>query len=378
MPSTEALRQVRYTDLAAQYAAERTGLLAAIETVLARGDLIGGEAVATLEMSLAAYLGVAHAIAVNSGTDALMFALASLGIGRGDEVITASNSFIASAAAIAHMGATPIFADVLDDQLLDPASVAAVITPRTRAIMPVHLAGRVADMHALGFIAERHGLAIVEDAAQAFGSRLAGRCAGTFGTINAFSAHPLKNLNAAGDAGFVVTDDAELAGRVRRLRNHGFVDRDTAIEFGFVSRMDTLQAAILSYRLSRVDDVIAQRRRNAATYYNALGQARLRLPSEPADQAHSYHLFVIQTDDRDALRTHLAHRGISTKVHYPTPIHLQPAARHLGYRVGSLPQTERQAKRILSLPIHQFLEPSEIEYVAQQISAFVDQAPVRT
>jgi dTDP-4-amino-4,6-dideoxygalactose transaminase len=370
MPSIEAGRRVRYVDFAAQFAAERTGLMRAVETVLARGDFIGGGEVGLLEDSIAAYLGAQHVIGVNSGTDALILSLRALGIGRGDEVITTSNSFIASAAAIVHTGATPVFVDVLSDQLIDPAAVESAITTRTRAVMPVHLTGRVADMVALAAIAQHHGLAIVEDAAQAFGSRLDETCAGTFGRINAFSAHPLKNLNAAGDAGFVVTNDAALASRVKRLRNHGFADRDTALEFGFVSRMDTLQAAILRCRLANVDDVIRRRRRNADVYGELLPSSAVWFPRESAGGFNSYHLFVIQSDDRDALRAQLAARGIGTKIHYPTPIHLQPAARHLGYRRGSLPETERQANRILSLPIQQLLSENDIAYVAEEICAF--------
>jgi dTDP-4-amino-4,6-dideoxygalactose transaminase len=369
MPPVEAGRRVRYVDFGAQFDAERAALMSAVEAVFTRGDFVGGDEVALLEASIASYLGVEHVIGVNSGTDALIFALKALGIGRGDEVITASNSFIASAAAIVHTGAVPVFVDVLSDQLLDPAAVESAITARTRAVMPVHLTGRVADMEALAAIARRHGLAIVEDAAQAFGSRLGGRYAGTFGRINAFSAHPLKNFNAAGDAGFVVTSDADLAARVRRLRNHGFLDRDTALEFGFVSRMDTLQAVILRQRLANVDDVIRRRRRNADIYRELLPDS-VWFPHESAAQFNSYHLFVIQSDSRDALRAHLAARGIGTKIHYPTPIHLQPAAQHLGYGRGSLPETERQAARILSLPVQQFLSRDDIAYVAGEIDAF--------
>lgn len=370
MKSAEVGRCVRYVDFGAQFRAERAGLLEATERVLERGDFIGGEDVELLEVELAQYLGVAHVIAVNSGTDALVFSLASLGIGRGDEVITVANSFIASAAAISHVGAKPVFADVLPNQMIDPAAIEATITPRTRALMPVHLTGRVADMHAILAIADRHGLSVVEDAAQAFGSRLAGRPAGTFGQINAFSAHPLKNFNAVGDAGFVTTNDTDLANRVRRMRNHGFLDRDTALEFGFVSRMDSLQAAILRYRLAGIDDVIARRRRNAALYRDGLASSAVSFTVEPIDQFNSYHLFVIQTEERERLTAHLTERGISTKVHYPTPIHLQPAAKHLGYSRGSLPETERQAQRILSLPIHQFLQNDDILHVGREIDAF--------
>jgi dTDP-4-amino-4,6-dideoxygalactose transaminase len=373
MAPVEVAQTVRYVDFAEQFASERAGVLAAVEAVFARGDFINGEQVSVLEASISEHLGVAYTVAVNSGTDALMLSLLSLGIGRGDEVITAANSFIASAAAIARVGATPVFADVLPDQMLDPTSVEARITPRTRALMPVHLTGRVADMAAFCSIAERHSLAIVEDAAQAFGSRLGARCAGTFGQIGAFSAHPLKNFNAAGDAGFAVTNDVALAGRIRRLRNHGFVDRDIAIEFGFVSRMDTVQAAILNYRLPLLDGVVAQRRRNASAYRLLLQSPRIRIAPEQPGQRNSYHLFVIQTDERDSLRERLARRGVDTKIHYPTPIHLQPAARGLGYRRGALPETEWQADRILSLPIHQFLDPSQIAYVATEINTYLDE-----
>ena len=363
-------RRVRYVDFAAQFAAERDELMAVVEGVFARGDFVGGAAIEQLEAELAAYLGVEHVIACNSGTDALILSLAALRIGPGDEVITASNSFVASAAAIARLGATPVFADVLDDQLLDPQAVAAAITPRTRAIMPVHLTGRVCDMTALGELAAHHGLAIVEDAAQAIGSRLGGRCAGTFGTINAFSAHPLKNFNAAGDAGFLATSDAALAAWVRRQRNHGFVDRDTSLEWGSVSRMDTLQAAVLRFRLGGVDAIIERRRANAARYRSLHVRDRTWFPLDAADQFASHHLFVIQTGRRDELQARLAERGVSTKVHYPIPIHLLPAAAALGYGPGSLPVTERQARRILSLPIHQCLHDDDLVYVAAEIDAF--------
>jgi dTDP-4-amino-4,6-dideoxygalactose transaminase len=368
--STETARRVRYVDFAAQFAAERAELLPIVEAVFARGDFVGGAEIEQLENEIAADLGIAHAVACNSGTDALILALDALGIGPGDEVITAANSFVASTAAIVRVGATPVFADVLDDQLIDPQAVAAAITPRTRAILPVHLTGRVCDMPALAALAARHGLAIVEDAAQAYRSSLGGRFAGTFGAINAFSAHPLKNLGAAGDAGFVTTADATLAARVRRRRNHGFVDRETALEWGSVSRLDTLQAAVLRYRLRGVGATIVRRRSNAARYHALLDRARTWFPLEAPEHVGSYHLFVIQTERRDALAAALAQRGVATKIHYPTPIHLLPAAAGLGYARGSLPVTERQAERILSLPIHQFLDAGDLAYVAQEIDAF--------
>jgi dTDP-4-amino-4,6-dideoxygalactose transaminase len=248
--------------------------------------------------------------------------------------------------------------------------VNAAITPRTKAIMPVHLTGRVAPMRELSAIAKRYGLAIVEDAAQAFGSKRDGKFAGTIGDVGAFSAHPLKNLNAAGDAGFVLTGDDALAERIRRMRNHGFTNRDTALEFGFVSRMDTLQAAILRLRLPHVASVVGRRRANAARYDALLDRAAVFVPADAPETFNTYHLYVVQVDRRDELQAALSARGIATKVHYPVPIHLQAAAASLGYARGSLPMTERQADRILSIPINQFLAPDDVAYVAAAINEF--------
>jgi len=362
-------RTVRFLNFETRWLEERAELESILARIFASGQFIGGEEVDRFEAEVAAYLHVKHAIALNSGTDALIFALRVLDIGPGDEVITASNSFVASAAAIAHVGATPVFADVLDDQTIDPAAVAAAITPRTKAIMPVHLTGRVADMDAIAKLASRAGIAIVEDAAQAFGSKDGERFAGTFG-VGAFSGHPLKNLGAAGDAGFITTDDAALDARLRRMRNHGLRDRDTSLAFGYVSRMDTLQAAVLRYRLGKVDDVVARRRANAARYDALLARTPVFVPAIRKGSTHTYHLYVVQAPKRDALQTALAERGISTKIHYPVPIHLQPAAEYLGYRRGSLPRTEMQSDRILSIPIHESLSHDDIRYVAGTIEAF--------
>ncbi len=365
-----AARTVPYIDLPAQFREEREPVLAAIMGVLERGDYIGGHAIEALESEIAAYLGVAHAVALNSGTDALIYGLAALGVGPGDEVITPANSFVASTAAIVHVGAKPVFADVLGDQNLDPQAVAAAITPRTRAIMPVHLTGHISNMPAITALAARHGIAIIEDAAQAFGSREGGKQAGSFGAVAAFSAHPLKNFNAIGDAGFLVTGDAAAAASVRRMRNHGFRDRDTALEFGFNSRMDTIQAAVLRHRLKTVDGVIARRRASAAIYDALLDRECVAIPEPGPDAFHAYHLYVLQADRRDDLRAYLQSCGIATKIHYPTPIHLQPAAAGLGFPAGSLPETERQSERILSLPVNQFLTPADVTYVAEAINGF--------
>src|SRR5690348_11214368 len=329
MDADAALRRIGYVNLPAQFEEERAEILRAVEGVFRRGDFIGGEAVGKLEAELSAYLGVPHVVTLNSGTDALILAMKALDIGPGDEVITPPNSFVASTSAIIAVGATPVFADVLPDQNIDPAAVEAAVTPRTRAIMPVHLTGRMADMTPLMAIARKHGLAVIEDSAQAVGSTYDGRISGTIGTFGCFSAHPLKNLNAAGDAGFVVTSDEAMADRIARLRNHGLGDRDTSLEFGFVSRLDTLQAAVLRHRVSRVDDVIRRRRANAAIYDRLLDGKLSFAPPVPAGMFHTYHLYVVQVEHRNAMQQRLSERGISTKVHYPVPIHLQPAAAKL-------------------------------------------------
>jgi dTDP-4-amino-4,6-dideoxygalactose transaminase len=361
---------VPFLNFPAQFEEERNELTAAFTRVFERGDFVGGAEIEAFERDVAAYAGVPHAIALNSGTDALIYGLSALDIGPGDEVITPSNSFVASTAAIVHLGARPVFADVLPDQMFDPAAVSAAITPRTKAIMPVHLTGRVAPMTELTSLARKHGLAVIEDAAQAFGSKRDGSFAGTIGDVGAFSAHPLKNLNAAGDAGFVLTRDGAIADRVRRLRNHGFRDRDTSLEFGFVSRMDTFQAAVLRVRLPRVASVIERRRANAARYDVLLDRSAVFVPADPPEMFNTYHLYVVQVDRRDELQAFLAGRGIATKVHYPVPIHLQPAAEGLGFARGSLPVTERQADRILSIPVNQFLSAGDVAYVAAAINEF--------
>jgi dTDP-4-amino-4,6-dideoxygalactose transaminase len=365
------MRNVPYVNFPAQFAAEKTEIMGLIEGVFSRGDFIAGEAVARFEEEVAKYCGVAQAVALNSGTDALILGMKALGIGPGDEVITPPNSFVASTAVIVAVGATPVFADVRDDQNLDPAAVAAAITPRTKAIMPVHLTGRIADMDMLLPIAERHGLAVIEDAAQSIGSLYNGKKSGSFGHIGCFSGHPLKNLNAAGDAGFLTTNDQAIADRVRLLRNHGLIDRNTVVEWGMVSRLDTLQAEILRFRLGRLDEVIARRRANAELYRKLLADiGPVFIPPCRSMEFNSFHVFVIQVDRRDELQKHLTEKGIGTGIHYPVPIHLQPAAKSLGHGLGSFPICERQSSRILSLPINQFVGEEDIAYICEQIAAF--------
>jgi dTDP-4-amino-4,6-dideoxygalactose transaminase len=362
--------RVPYVNFAAQWAEEGELIRECTEAVFSRGDFVGGGAVALFEEEAAAYCGTEHAVALNSGTDALIMSMRGLGIGPGDEVITPPNSFVASTAAIVHVGATPVFADVLPDQNIDPEAIADEITPLTKAIMPVHLTGRVADMGPILDLAEKHGLLIIEDAAQAIGSLYDGKKAGTFGDAGCFSAHPLKNLNAGGDAGFVTTNNADLASQLRRMRNHGLEGRDTVMDWGWVSRMDTLQAAILRMRLARMDNVIARRRRNAELYRELLDPVHVFMPMERNIEFNTWHTFVIQVDRRDQLKEFLADKGIEAAVHYPVPLHLQPAAKELGYSKGDMPETESQSGRILTLPINQFLNEDDVAYVANAVNRF--------
>ncbi len=363
-------RRVPYVNLQAQVEEERDELFPLIQETLLRGDHVGGELIGRLEAELAAWMGVRHAVLVNSGTDALMFGLLAAGVGRGDDVITVPNSFIASTAAIVHVGASPVFVDVGPDQNMDIGKIAAAITPKTRAIMPVHLTGRVSDMAAILDIAKAHNLVVIEDAAQSIGSTYQNRLSGTFGDIGCFSLHPLKNLNAVGDGGILVTNRSDVAERVSRLRNHGMADRNTVIEFGFVSRLDTLQAAIVRFRLGRLGSVVERRIRNAALYRERLDRTFVFFPEPRGDAVDTYHTFVIQTDRRNELRAWLEACGVGTAIHYPIPIHLQPAAAKLGYRLGDFPEAERQAGRILTLPINQFLNPEDVAFVCDRVNGF--------
>lgn len=316
---------------------------------------------------MAALCQTKRAVAVANGTDALVMCLKALGIGPGDEVLTAPNSFVASASCAGLIGATPAFCEIGADQLMDPAALSKAITPRTKAIMPVHLTGRVCDMEKILEVAGKRGIPVIEDAAQAVGASRGGRRAGSFGRASCFSFHPLKNLNAAGDAGAITTDDEELAERLILMRNHGLKSRNEVSFWGYNSRMDALQAAVLNLRLDGLDGVVAKRRANAARYLKAL---RGIVDCPPMDSGDVFHLFVIQADRRDALQAFLKESGVSTAVHYPIPIHLQPACAPYGFKKGDFPECERQSARILSLPIHQYLTDEQIDFVCAKIREF--------
>lgn len=363
-------RIVPYVNLPLQWEKEKSFLLPVIEAVLAGGKYILDDTVERLERRVSALCGVQYGVGLNSGTDALILGLSGLGIKKGDEVITPPNSFIASAAAVAHLGATPVFVDVLPNQLINPEKVRSSISPKTRAIMPVHLSGNICNLEELLSISRETGIPIIEDAAQAIGSTFDGKRSGSFGEVGCFSAHPLKTLGAAGDAGFLVTDNEEVALRAREWRNHGQEDRTTVTSWGGVSRLDSLQAAILLARIERLEASVDQRRENASVYKSELSDLPILLPQEETKVRSAYHTFVIQTPQRDKLQQFLASSGIGTSVHYPKPIHLQPAASYLGYKFGDFPVCETQADRILSLPIHQYLTRADLDYVVSSIRHF--------
>ncbi len=364
-------RKVSYVNLAAQWREEREELFPILEQVLSGGQYINSPHVESFEVAAAKALTVEHVIGVNSGTDALVCALAGLGIGRGDEVLTPPNSFIASTAAIIHLGARPVFVDVKPDQLMDPNLIESAISKKTKAIMPVHLSGRMSGISEIWEIAASKGLFMIEDAAQAIGSQYKKIPAGKWGDVGCFSAHPLKNLNACGDAGFIATNNHKLANKIRSMRNHGLVSRDIVKEFGYVSRLDAVQAAILEYRLRKLSNVIERRTYNAKLYQSLLPCDRVLIPRESTREQISWHTFVIQVDNRDELKAYLDQHGIETGIHYPVPIHMQPAAKSLGYREGDFPEVERQAKRILTLPIHQHLSEEEICCIAEKVNKFL-------
>ena len=362
---------IPYTDLGRQHRRQVPQLLAAFRRVLSRGKFVLSEVLDDFNTAFAQFCGTRHAVGVNSGTDALVLALKVVGIRPGDEVITVPNSYLASASSIALAGATVRFVDVASDMNMDPKALSRAITPKTRAIIPVHLTGRPARMAEILRIARRHGLRVIEDAAQAAGANYRGKPVGSWGDLGCFSFHPLKNLNACGDAGAVVTSNASWAKKLKILRNHGHPHRDDCLEFSLNSRLDGLQAEILRIKLRGLGAVTRKRKRNAALYQSLLaGCPQVDCPQDEPGMESVYHTFVIQCEKRDYLRKHLARKGIGTAVHYPVPIHLMKVGKKLGFKKGAFPETEHLTKRILSLPIHQDLSERQIRAVALEILRF--------
>jgi dTDP-4-amino-4,6-dideoxygalactose transaminase len=359
---------VPFVDLGAQQRALATELVPVLGTMLERTDWILGGDLEAFEREFADYCEADHAVGTDSGLSALELILRAAGIGAGDEVITAANTFIATALAISHAGAAPVLVDVDPrTHTVDPDEVARAVGPRTTAIVAVHLYGQPADMDAIQTIADRHGLLVIEDACQAHGARYRGRRVGSLGDAAAFSFYPGKNLGALGDGGAVVTSDARLAEAVRTLRNYGQRQKHDHAVKGFNRRLDTLQATVLRIKLRHLDAWNERRRSHAAAYRELLDGAGLSLPWAPAHVDAVWHLYVIGADDRDALREALAERGIRTGVHYPVPIHRQPAYADLGRGAGCYPITERLATRMMSLPMYPELDADLVGEVADAV-----------
>jgi dTDP-4-amino-4,6-dideoxygalactose transaminase len=364
-------------DLQAQYRPLRAEILAAIERVCDSQRFIMGPEITALESEMAAMLGIRHAVAVSSGTDALLLALMALDITAGDEVVTPTYSFFATAGAVARLGARPVLVDIDDATFnVDPGALAAAMSPRTKAIVPVHLFGQSADMDPILDLARRTGVPVVEDAAQAIGATYKSKPLGGLGAFGCFSFFPSKNLGAFGDAGLLTTNDDALAKKARLLRTHGMEPRYYHHLVGANFRMDALQAAILRVKAPHLAGWTERRRANAARYRALFAEAgvldRVTLPSEAADRHHIYNQFVIRTPDRDGLKQHLDKAGIGTEIYYPVPFHLQPCFSYLGYRAGQFPVAERAANESLAIPIYSELTAAQQQVVVGAVAEFVN------
>lgn len=365
--------KVNLINLSKQWTEDLPKLLPNLKKTLISGQYIGGFLIKKIENKISKKIGVKYTVSLNSGTDALMMALWALGVKKNDEVITQSNSFIATAGSIAHLGAIPIFADVKKDQMICPDEIENKITKKTKAIIPVHLTGRIADMKKINKISKKYNIPVIEDAAQAFGSKQNNIYAGALGTCGCFSAHPLKNLNAMGDAGFLTTNNYSIYKKIKLYANHGLENRNNAKFFGVNSRLDALQASVIDHRLNTLDKVIKKRRSNAKIYLKYLKNKNIEFIEEEKFNFHSYHLFVVKIKkNRNNLMKYLLKNGVQTSIHYPIPIHLQKASKKYGYKIGDFPETEIQANQILSLPINQYLSKEQILFVIKLINNFYD------
>jgi len=376
---------VPFIDLVPQYQSISADVLAGVERVLAEQKFILGDEVASLETEIAAYCDARHAIGCNSGTDALILALQALDIGTGDEVITTPFSFFATASAICRAGATPVFVDIEPDTFnIDPQAVEDALTPRTKAIVPVHLFGQCADMEPLQRIATQHGLAIIEDACQAIGAEYQGRRAGVLGHVGCFSFFPTKNLGGAGDGGMMTTDDPELAKRLKRLRVHGDVGQYEHIELGMNSRLDALQAAVLRIKLQRLEEWTMARQRNAKRYAELIRQCGLTetliLPKSQPECRHVYNQYCVRVRHglRDTVLQQMRDRKVGCAVYYPKPLHVQTCFAHLGYRAGQFPEAEAAAKNVLALPIYPELPAAHLERVVDTLDQICRAATAST
>ena len=362
--------RVRYSPLAQQYA-DPEPIFAELRELVASGDFTLGKPVGEFERLFADMLGVRYAIGVGSGTDACKLPLKALGIGPGDEVVTCATTFWATVGAINEVGARPVFIDCDDSFCLDVQQLEAAITPRTKAIMPVHLTGDAADMPKIMQIATRHKLPVVEDGCQSLLGEIDGKRVGSFGIASAFSMHPLKVINVWGDAGVVVTDDTEMDRKLRLLRNHGLKNRDEMEILGYNTRLDSVQAVVGKYIVRQTRSIVEQRAKNAAYFDAGLEDMRgVRIPPRNPRVKHVYLLYVLFAERRDALLKYCTERGIEAKVHYPIPLYQQKALAHYGYKAGAFPVTDRHAKECITFPVDQHLSRAEMDYVIETVRNF--------
>jgi dTDP-4-amino-4,6-dideoxygalactose transaminase len=362
--------RVRYSYLSQQFG-DCEDLWQQLRAFVPTGDFTLGKPLIEFEQRFAKLIGVRHAIGVNSGTDAIKLALKAQGVGFGDEVITTANTFVATVGAICEIGAKPVFVDCDDTFCMDTSKVERAITPKTKAIVPVHFTGYMTDMRRILPLAERHRLVVVEDACQSILGAIDGRNAGAWGGAGAFSLHPLKNINVWSDGGVITTSDDERARKLRLLRNHGLEDRDTVALMGYNSRLDTLQAVVGNWLIPKAQAIADQRIANAARYDRGFGALRkIRIPPRPRDMRVVYHLYIVFAEDRDALLAHCVKKDIEAKVHYPVPIYRQPALAHLGHREGDFPVSDGHTRNIITFPCDQHLTVEEIDYVIDTVAEF--------
>lgn len=368
-PRTKQIR-VPYNYLDRQYSSADP-IWKGMRALVKAGDFTIGAPVLRFEKRLAEFTGARHCLGTNTGTSALILALKGLGVGPGAEVITQPNTFYATVGAIVAAGARPVFVDVDDDYQMHPERIEAAITPRTKAILPVHWTGFPADLDPILEVAQRRNLVVVEDACAALGATRGGRSVGTWGHSAAFSFHPLKQLNAWGDGGAIVTNDSRLIEWLRLYRNHGMTSRDEIAIWGVNERLQSIQAVVLLEMIGRLPKDIARRMDLADRIVEGLrGVSEIRIPPRPADTSHAYQIFVVRAERREELIRYLASSGIETRVHYPIPLHLQKAAQDLGYKAGDFPNCETQAREILTLPLNQYLTNREVDYMVECIRGF--------
>ena len=361
---------IEIIDLKKRFQEERHEILKCINRVLKRGNFILTPEVQSFEQSVCKFTGSKYCLGVNSGTDALMMSLWSSGISRGDEVITSPISFIASVNSIIHIGARPVFVDVDDDLNINPDLIESVISKKTKAIMPVHWTGRVCKMDKILKIAKKYNLIVIEDAAQSMGAYYKRRHAGTFGKISAFSTHPLKNLNSLGDGGFIITNEKKLYDKIKLYRNHGLKGRDNVEIIGVNSRLDSLHAEVLNFRLKRLKKIISRRLKNINLYRKLIASKKVNITKDEKNENNAYVMFITLCEERDKLQKYLNKFNIQSLVYYKTPLHLHTATKFLGYKKGDFPNAEKCTQKVLSFPHHQYLKRKEIEFVAKKINNF--------